>query len=426
MGAKNGPLLESYDYDIDKLSHEQRSTIPSPDPIMGQTTLSAAERSSPRPYIPVCEPDINATALENLQACIEENWISSGGRFVTEFESQFAELTGVKHCVATSSGTTALYLLLAACGVKAGDEVILPSFTMVAVASSVVHLGARPIFVDCDEGSENVSRNAILKRVTERTKAIIVVHTYGRPFDVPALLQHVATSRIAVIEDAAEAHGAVVRGRPVGSLSYGASFSFYANKIITTGEGGAITTDDDALATVCRTMRDHAFSSERHFWHRYRGHNFRMTNLQAAVGVSQLENFRRLCDARKTVAAQYSKAFSSLDDLILPVEDDGTEHAFWVYFLRVIPGAISRDELRRELARKGIETRTAFIPLHLQPAYREFYDEKDCFKNAEQLSATGLYLPSSSKLTSEELDYVCLNVCRIFEELNVNRCKNKV
>lgn len=422
MDTNNGPLIESYEYNIDTLPLEQRSTIPSPDPVLEQATLPTADRSSSRPFIPVCEPDIDAAALENLQVCVEENWISSGGRFVTEFESQFAELTGVKHCIATSSGTTALYLLLAACGIKAGDEVIIPSFTMVAVASSVVHLGARPIFVDCDAGSENANRDAILKKVTERTRAIIIVHTYGRPFDVTALLQHVDTSRIAVLEDAAEAHGASIHGKNVGSLSYGASFSFYANKIITTGEGGAITTDNDALANVCRTMRDHAFSPERHFWHRYRGYNFRMTNLQAAVGVSQLANYRRLCEARKTVAAKYTDAFSNLEGLILPEEDEGTEHAFWVYFLRVDPEIISRDQLRLKLARNGIETRTAFVPLHLQPAYREFYDEKDCFKNAEQLAATGLYLPSSSKLTSAELEYVCLNVCRIFSELKANQC----
>lgn len=420
MDTNFGPLLKSYDYDIDELLHVQRSTIPSPDPALEKTTLSTADRSSPRSYIPVCEPDIDTTALENLQTCVEENWISSGGRFVTEFESQFAELTGVRHCIATSSGTAALQLLLAACGVKSGDEVIIPSFTMVAVSSSVVHLGARPIFVDCDEGSENICLEEILKKVTVRTRAIVVVHTYGRPFDVSTLLQHVDTGQIAVIEDAAEAHGATIHGNTVGSLAYGAVFSFYANKIITTGEGGAITTDNDELAKVCRTMRDHAFSPERHFWHRYRGYNFRMTNLQAAVGVSQLANFHQLCEARKKIAARYTQAFSNLDGLVLPQEDIGTEHAFWVYFIRTSPGAITRDQLRLELARNGIETRTAFVPLHLQPAYREFNDENDNFKNAEQLAATGLYLPSSSKLTSAEIEYVCLNVCHILKELKVN------
>lgn len=406
MTVNSGPLLKMFDYSLSELSTAQRLAIPSPDPPLAEAHLPEADRSSTREYIPVCEPDLDPSVTYNLQKCVDENWVSSGGRFVTEFETRFAQIIGTKHCIATSSGTTALQLLLAACGVSGGDEVIIPAFTMVAVAGAVVHLGARPVFVDCAPGSENIDLDGILKKITDRTKAIVVVHTYGRPFDVETLQSHVDRNRIAVIEDAAESHGATLKGRTTGSLGYGGAFSFYANKIITTGEGGAVTTDNDSLASVCRTLRDHAFSLERHFWHRYRGYNFRMTNLQASVGVSQLLQFDKLCEGRKRIAARYSEALKGLDGVILPVEDEETEHAFWVYFIRIDSDSLTRDDVRRELANNGIETRTAFIPLHLQPAYREYCDKNENFKHAEHLSATGLYLPSSSKLTSAELEYI--------------------
>jgi perosamine synthetase len=401
----SGPLREAAPEQITCLSAQSQAAIPGPDPELAPAHLDLSRRSSKRPFIPVCEPLLGDSVSKNVSACVEKNWISSSGPFVESFEEGFAELIHCTHCVATSSGTAALHLLLAACGVEPGDEVIIPTFTMVAVISSVVHLGATPVLVDVKQGTWNADTAEILAKVTEKTKAIIVVHTYGSPINVGEILRNVDTDKIAVLEDAAEAHGARYNGKPAGSLAYGAAFSFYANKLISTGEGGAITTNSDALAQTCRIMRDHAFTKGRHFWHRYRGFNYRMTNLQAAVGVSQLEDFEFLLRRKRRNARVYSSLLRD-SPISLPCQEPNTLSSFWMYFVRTTTHCpISRDELRHRLANKGIETRTAFVPLHLQPAYRQ-YARSGTFPHAEDIARTGLYLPSSPSLTEAELEYI--------------------
>lgn len=252
-----------------------RHLIPGPEPLVVKD----------KRYIPVADTRLDGNELLYLTQCIESNWISSLGPFVRQFEHQFAQAVGCDFGVACSSGTAALHLTLAALGISPGDEVIIPAFTMIAVPNAVSYTGATSVLVDVRPETWNIDVAQLEAKITPRTKAIIAVHTYGHPAEMDAIVEIARRYNVPVIEDAAEAHGAEYRGRPVGSLGAAAMFSFYANKIITTGEGGMVTTNDPRIADTARTLRDHAFSQDRHFWHSYRGFNYRMTNLQAAVGA---------------------------------------------------------------------------------------------------------------------------------------------
>jgi perosamine synthetase len=356
--------------------------------------------------LPVAGTRLDGNELRYVTECIESSWISSAGRFVGEFEERFAAAMGCRHGVACCNGTTALHLALATLGIGPGDEVIVPAFTMIATANAVSYTGAAPVLVDAEPATGNLDVEQLEARVTPRTRAIVVVHTYGHPAEMDAVLAVARRHRLAVVEDAAEAHGAIYRGRPVGALGDVATFSFYGNKIITTGEGGMVTTNDADLARVARRLRDHAFSEDRHFWHRYLGFNYRMTNLQAAIGLAQTERIGQLVEARRANARSYSERLRTVRGLTLPAERPEVSSVFWMYAVRVEDDfGCSRDELRRRLARQGIETRTFFIPVHLQPIYyRRFRGER--FPVAEMLCQKGMYLPSGPGLTAEEIAYV--------------------
>jgi perosamine synthetase len=303
---------------------------------------------------------------------------------------------------------------MAALGVGPGDEVIVPTFSMIATAYAVSYTGARPILVDSERKTWNMDINQIEAKITDRTRAIIVVHTYGHPIDMDAVSAIADRHNLYVVEDAAEAHGAEYKGRPVGSIGDAAAFSFYANKIITTGEGGMVTTNNPQLAEVVRTLRDHAFSKERHFWHKYIGFSFRMTNMQAAVGLAQTEQMEEFVDRRRKNALLYTSLLQDVPGLSLPEEEPWARNVYWMYGLLVEDEfGLSRDELRRRLAGRGIETRTFFIPMHLQPIYHADYrDER--YPVAEDLCRRGLYLPSSSSLSEQEIEFVVrtLKDCR--------------
>jgi perosamine synthetase len=379
-----------------------RHLIPRADPV-----LHPAERTGPwagvRPIIPVSEPRLDGNELRYVTECVESNWISSAGPFVRRFEERFAAAAGCAFGVSCASGTTALHLAVAALGIDAGDEVIVPTFTMVATASAVHYVGATPVFVDADEDTWNMNVGRIEAAITPRTKAIIVVHTYGHPADMDPILAIAARHRLFVIEDAAEAHGARYHGRPVGSLADVACFSFYANKIITTGEGGMVTTNNPELATTARRLRDHAFGDTRHFWHEWHGFSYRMTSLQAAIGLAQTERLDDLAERRRTTAALYQTLLQDVPGLVLPRERPGVMSVFWMYGLLVEDAVgCSRDELRTRLACNGIETRTFFVPLHLQPVYFMPYDPAR-FPIADALCRTGMYLPSSAGLSDQDI-----------------------
>jgi perosamine synthetase len=371
-----------------------RGVIPAPEPRLSK---------SAGPVIPVSETRLDGNEARYLAECVRSNWISSGGPFVAKFETAFARASGCAFGVATSSGTASLHLALAALGIGEGDEVVMPALTMIATANAATYTGARPVLVDSDPATGNIDPALIAEKITARTRAIVPVHLYGDPVAIDPIRRLADARGIPVVEDAAEAHGARIGRRRVGSLGKAACFSFYGNKIITTGEGGMVTTNDEKLARRLRLLRGHAFSPERHFWHADLGFNYRMTNLQAAVGLAQTERLPEMIRARRSAATRYRDQLRDVRGLILPEERAGSLQVFWMFAIRVRPEfGMSRDELRAFLARRGIETRGFFVPIHAQPLYfRAFRGER--YPVAEEMSRTGLYLPSSGRLTEAQI-----------------------
>ena len=380
--------------------------VPPREPVPESNPAKAQSPVGVRVPIPVCEPRLAGNELAYVQRCVETGWISSQGAYVEAFEERFAELCGAKYGIATSNGTTALHLALATLGLGPGDEVIIPTFTMIATANVVRATGARPVFVDSEPHTWNIDPEGIEAKITPRTRAIVPVHTYGHPADMDRIGAIAERHGLAVIEDAAEAHGAEYHGRRAGSLGLAASFSFYANKILTCGEGGMVTTSDPEFARIARILRDHAFSEERHFWHRYPGFNFRMTNMQAAVGLAQCERFDELVARRIENARRYTEGLRGVPGITTPPQAPGIMSVYWMYGLLVDSDRYgrTRDELRELLARRGIETRTFFIPMHLQPIFYTGGAER--YPVAERLGAGGLYLPSAGTLTERDIGYV--------------------
>jgi len=398
--------------------------IPGPEPTLGLSPGGPGLR----PTIPVADVVLDGNELKYLTQCVQGNWISSAGPFVPEFERRFAAAMGCEYGVACASGTVALHLALAALGVGPGDEVIIPAFTMIATINAVTYTGAAAVLVDSHHETWNIDEAQIEAKITDRTRAIIVVHTYGNPAQMDRITQLARHRNLYVIEDAAEAHGAQFRGRPVGSLGDIACFSFYANKIIATGEGGMLTTNNPEIATVARNLKDHSFSTERHFWHQRLGFNYRMTNLQAAVGLAQTERLDKLVEKRISTAARYRDLLSNIKGLTLPpnrptiqkkdqryVQDESQnndKNVYWMFGLLVEKEfGCSRDELRAFLANAGIETRTFFIPIHLQPIYFETYRGQR-YPIAEALCQKGMYLPSGPGLTDAEIQYIAKTIER--------------
>jgi perosamine synthetase len=382
--------------------------IPGPEPVLRAVVNPIPQFGVKprRPIIPVCEPTLSGNELKYVTDAVETNWISSAGQYIRRFEALFAEKMGTRYGIACANGTVALHLALATLGLEPGDEVIIPTFTMIATANAVAYLGARPILVDSEPCTWNMDAEQIEAKITPRTRAITVVHTYGHPVDMDAVNALAEKHGLFVLEDAAEAHGATYKGRPVGSLGDAASFSFYGNKIITTGEGGMVTTNREDVARLAWNLRDHAFSTERHFWHKFMGYNYRMTNLQAAVGLAQTEQLEKFVALRRANAAYYTEQLRRIPGVATPPEAAWVTNVFWMYGVMLEPEfGLTRDELRHALAQRGIETRTFFIPMHCQPIYFDAY-KGERYPVAEDLCRRGLYLPSASNLTREDLDAV--------------------
>jgi len=354
--------------------------IPAADPEVKLTYRPIPEfgQAPRRSLIPVCEPTLGGNEMKYVQQAIETNWISSAGRFIRDFEARFAELCGVQYGIACANGTVAMHLAMATLGLEAGDEVIIPTFTMIATANAVTYCGAKPVLVDMEPDYWQMDLNQVEAKITPRTKAIVPVHIYGHPTDMDALMALAEKHGLMVIEDAAEAHGAEYKGRRTGGLGHAAGFSFYGNKIITTGEGGMVTTNDRTLAQLAWNLRDHAFSHERHFWHKFVGFNYRMTNLQAAVGLAQVEQLDGFVAARRRNAAEYNCRLYGIPGIRTPAEAPWAKNVYWMYGIMVdeTEYGMSRDALRRVLADHGIETRTFFIPMHCQPVYWQQLDRK--------------------------------------------------
>ncbi|MFH0861097.1 MAG: DegT/DnrJ/EryC1/StrS family aminotransferase [Candidatus Altiarchaeota archaeon] len=356
--------------------------------------------------IHVCEPTIGEEELANVVDCIKTNWISSKGKYIEEFENKFSKYCGVKHGVTTTNGTTALHLAISSLGIGKGDEVIMPTFTMIATAFAVTYTGAKPVFVDSEPETWNVDVEKIEEMITNKTKAIMPVHIYGHPCDMDSISDIADDNDLYVVEDAAEAHGAEYKGRKVGGLSDIGCFSFYANKIITTGEGGMVVTNDEELVERARELRDLAHSKKKRFLHERVGYNYRMTNVQAAIGVAQMEKIEKFVNARRNNANRYNSLLIGINGITLPPEKPWAKNVYWMYSILIDKEkfGISRDELMMKLEDKGVGTRAFFVPMHKQPVYDK---AKGQFPVSERLAENGLYLPSSSKLTEKEIRWVC-------------------
>lgn len=359
--------------------------------------------------IPVNEPLLNGNEKKFILECIETGWVSSEGPFVKRFEDAFSKRVQSKHGIAVANGTAALDIAVAALCISKGDEVILPTFTIISCASAVVRAGAIPVLVDCEADTWNMHVADIEAKITPRTKAIMAVHIYGLPVDMKPLLAIAEKHGLAVIEDAAEMIGQEYQGKPCGSFGHISTFSFYPNKHITTGEGGMCVTDDEHLAERCKSLRNLCFQRKQRFVHEELGWNYRMTNLQAALGCAQLENLDKHIIRKREIGNLYNELLGHMDGLQKPLaKTDDAENIYWVYSL-----VLDRDwpfaacEMMHRLAEKKIGTRPFFWPMHEQPVFRKmglFANEK--YPVAEQIARRGFYLPSGLGLTDEQIEYV--------------------
>jgi len=353
--------------------------------------------------IPVAEPYLGEEELRNIIEAVKSNWVSSNGKFIEEFENNFAKYCGVKYGIATSNGTTALHLALVALGITNGNEVIIPDLSFIATANVVKYCNAKPIFVDSHPEYWCIDPEKIENKITSKTKAIIPVHLYGHPCDMDYIIEIARKYNLYVIEDAAEAHGAEYKGRKVGSFGDISCFSFYGNKVITTGEGGICLTNNEELAEKMKILRDHGMNKKKKYWHDVVGFNYRMTNLQAAIGVAQLEKLNKFIEKKIQIAKWYENTLKELAErklIKLHPKMKWAKCIHWLYSILVEDKSkIKRDELVKKLKDRGIETRPFFYPIHIQPPYKN--NEK--YPVSEEISRKGISLPSSLSLKRKEI-----------------------
>lgn len=368
--------------------------------------------------IPVNEPLLGDRELEYVSECVRTGWISSAGRFIEEFEEKWAAYCGRGYGIAVSNGTVALQVAVACLGLRPGDEVILPTFTIISCALAVIYNGGVPVLVDCDPRTWCMDVDQVKSKITERTRAIMPVHIYGHPVDMDPILDLAEKHGLAIIEDAAEVHGAEYLSkrdtlhsawRRCGNFGTLSCFSFYANKLITTGEGGMVLTDDPVLAAKTRSLRNLCFETNRRFHHNELGFNFRLTNLQAALGLAQLSRIEEIIARKRSMGAEYTRRLASIDGLELPVEEAWARNVYWMYGL-VLSEETGMDAAAfgEKLKQRGIESRPFFLGLHEQPALCQrglFLHER--YPVADRIARQGLYLPSGLALTTEQIVEVC-------------------
>jgi perosamine synthetase len=361
-------------------------------------------------FIPVNEPKISSEAKANLLEAVNSGWISSAGKYLGEFEENFAKIYGVKHAITVSNGTAALHVALMALGIKTGDEVIVPAFTMAASWMAVLYTGAKPVFVDCELETYNIDISQIEKKITNRTRAIMPVHIYGHPCAMDKIMELARRHNLAVIEDAAEAHGATYQEKLAGTFGDIGCFSFYGNKIITTGEGGMIITNSDELADKCRKLKDLHHSAKR-FIHDGIGYNYRMTNMQAAIGVGELNHLAEYVDKKIWMAKLYNELLINIPGLKLPTTQPEVKNVFWMYAILIDQKTfgISRDELRIKLKDAGVDTRDFFYSPSDQPVLKDIVGSER-FPNTELIAVSGLYLPSGLTISEEQIRFVCQKI----------------
>tara|TARA_R110002049_G_scaffold72490_2_gene187226 strand:- start:263941 stop:265146 length:1206 start_codon:yes stop_codon:yes gene_type:complete len=387
--------------------------------ILDQKTIdgiSKKKMSKIENRIPVSMPDLSGNELKYVTDAIQSTWISSSGKYLDEFQEKFASLCGTDHSIAVCNGTIALHLALMGLDVRAGDEILVPSMTYIATANSCRYVGAEPVFVDVDPENWCIDPEKLEAAITPRTKGIIAVHLYGHPADMDAINHIAAIHGLWVVEDAAEAHFARYRDRPVGGLGRLATYSFYGNKTISCGEGGAITTNDPQLALRLRTLRGQGMDPQRRYYFPVTGYNFRLTNVAAAILCAQVERQESIIAKRERVFGWYDDQLAEVDDIELQPKSSWAKTTPWLYCATVRRDSpISRDQLMADLDKRGIETRPFFIPLHTLPPFRE----RSMLRNeslpiTDDLCSRGLNLPTYCQMTEETVTRVCDAIKDIF------------
>jgi len=356
----------------------------------------------PKRELPVYKPSLSGREREYVNECLTTEWISSKGRFVPEFEGQFASRIGVQHATSVCNGTVALHLALVALGIGPGDEVIVPTLTYIASVNAISYTGATPVFVDSLPDTWQMDPQDVRSRITPRTKAIMAVHLYGHPCDMDALVKIAEENGLFLVEDAAEAFGSKFRGRHAGSFGDISCFSFYGNKTITTGEGGMVVTDDDTLYDRSLHFKGQGLAKHREYWHDIIGYNYRMTNICAAIGLAQLEQAASCLKRKREIARMYEEQLTPLG-LETHKESEDVTHSFWMCSV-LVGSPADRTPLRECLSKAGIETRPVFYPIHTMPMYSTRYQR---FKVAENIAWRGVNLPSFPGLSDDDVMYIC-------------------
>ena len=372
-------------------------------------------------FIPVNEPLLNGNEKKYLCECIDTGWISSEGPFVKQFEEKMSAAAGRKYGIAVSNGTAALEVAMQAIGIGKDDEVIMPTFTIISCAMAVTKLGAKPVLVDSDIDTWNMQIDEIENKITPKTKAILMVHLYGLPAEINHILELARKYNLKVIEDAAEMHGQTYYGKPCGGFGDISTFSFYPNKHITTCEGGMVVTDNEALAEKCRMLRNLCFRKDVRYVHDEISDNYRFTNLQAAVGLAQLERLDEFVEKKREIGKFYTNALANIEGIKLPVaKTEYADNIYWVYGIVLDKETIlSNQDITKLLAAEGIGTRTFFWCMHEQPVYQKqgmFDGEK--YENAEYLARKGFYIPSGLAITKTQMEIVADKIHKVFRKVN--------
>lgn len=355
-------------------------------------------------YIPISEPTITSKEEEYLAQAVRSKWVSSIGEYVDRFEASYAKYINTKYALTVSNGTVGLHLALLSVGIKAGDEVIVPDLTFIATANAVSYIGAAPVFADIDPETLCIDPDSIKRKITPKTRAIMPVHLYGHPANMDHIMEIAADYGLLVIEDCAEAHGAEYKGRKVGCIGNCGVFSFYGNKIITTGEGGMITTNDDAIYEKAKKLRDHAMDNEKRYWHTEIGYNYRITNIQAALGLAQIERIDEIIEKKRQIFNWYAEGLKEIGGLRLNQEKSWAKNVYWLVCL-ISEGfdENKRDRFMKELRNKGIDTRPFFYPCSMMPMYQ---GKKTNNLNSYNIFSKGINLPSGYNLQMSDVDYI--------------------
>jgi len=361
-------------------------------------------------YVPIYEPTLKGNEMKYLADCISTNWISSGGPYVKKFEDKFSLLHYKKKALSVSSGTTGLHIALAALGLKEGDEVIVPNFTFAAAINSILYVNAKPVIVGVDKNKWTIDTNEIKKSITKKTKAIIAVHIYGNPCALTELVMICKKKNIFLIEDCAEAIGSKYKNKYVGTFGDCGVFSFFANKTISTGEGGMVIFKDEKIYNYAKKLRDHGMSTKKKYYHDFVGYNYRMTNIQAAIGLAQLENFKKIVTRKIKIAKIYKEKLRKYRNIIFQKDEKSSINTFWAVGILAKYKNFSYSKIENKMKKSGVEIRNFFFPLSEQKIYKKYTNKKKF--NTNDFCSIGISLPTFASIKNSEINYICKTLIR--------------